>query len=689
MVNDALLLPASVPASVVLSGMLLWLFAIVAMFGLIPMVRRKRSKSESEEDEDDVLGMEAEFRARAEETKSPIQQENSRPQPPPPPPPPPKWLPEATSPLPPSAPLSPLPIPVPTQKEPAVAGTGLAILQQFLSALEPPPASHTDAVQLLRRVRRALQPRFPEASVQAFGSAMNGLGDAQCDVDIDVSFPGQNDVGRRDRQQRAQKLLLAMSDALAGAGFTIQNIVLSAKVPVCTLSDKDTRRCVDITVNNVLPLYNTRLLRYYAKMYPDGLVTKMVLLVKYWAKIRGVTGAKENHLSSYALTLMVIYYLQVCPSRPVLPSLQQVANQIGEGIRSYTCDEKTYDVSMISATTCLKYWTPPDVMPDLDELLRGFFDYYANTFNYAEDFISIRLGVMSNRSETLFREHVRSHLNGCLWIEDPIETGRNLNCVLTESTLKVLQSELRIAASVLRGRATTLAQLVPLPASRRQLKFEEKKERAERDRREQKDYATTWKSQPTARERNRDMWPGSSPSAYESWSNQGGVQPIRHDGKQEQWWGVPGARLHHGGVYPGDDEWWGDGFQQGPAPVGYGVPQGRRSSANTQSSPSTSNFSITPPQRTSPPLGPSAPPQLGHQRGPPGPGRFGPQVSAVKPITPLKTFPRQHPQARPRGAGKGGHIPGTWSGQNGPGQNDWAYAPQFVEAKPAIVRALT
>lgn len=42
----------------------------------------------------------------------------------------------------------------------------------------------------------------------------------------------------------------------------------------------------------------------------DSRVKPMVILVKKWAKTHGINDASQGTLSSYALTLMVIHYLQ-------------------------------------------------------------------------------------------------------------------------------------------------------------------------------------------------------------------------------------------------------------------------------------------------------------------------------------------------------------------------------------------
>lgn len=358
------------------------------------------------------------------------------------------------------------------------------VLNQFLRVIEASPQSHAEAVRILRRVRRVVTQQYSDANVHAFGSAMNGLGDGTCDVDIDVSYPVPE--GRVRSSQQSQKALVAVVDLLQRNGFVVELTALSAKVPVCTLFDVGSQRKIDVTVNNGLPVFNTRLLRYYTKLYPDGLVRKLVLLVKCWSKNRDVNGAKNKHLSSYALTLMVIFYLQVGFPEPLLPSLQALSKELSEGQRTLMQDGRTFDVSMVSAATCLKNWAPPQPVPDLDRLLRGFFDFYVERFDWKNDVISVRLGAYANRADVHFGVKGQEHMGGLCWIEDPIETTRNLNCVLTESTFQVLQSELKLAASVLASPVTTFAQLIPLPAA---------KPRPKRKSRDDMQYENSWQSE--------------------------------------------------------------------------------------------------------------------------------------------------------------------------------------------------
>lgn len=49
------------------------------------------------------------------------------------------------------------------------------------------------------------------------------------------------------------------------------------------------------------------------------------MFVKKWAKFQNINSAKDQTISSYALTLMVLHYLQYgVRGPPVLPSLQSL-----------------------------------------------------------------------------------------------------------------------------------------------------------------------------------------------------------------------------------------------------------------------------------------------------------------------------------------------------------------------------
>ena len=55
----------------------------------------------------------------------------------------------------------------------------------------------------------------------------------------------------------------------------------------------------------------------------DPRVSQLVWVVRVWAKAKGLSGGGVGQLTSYALTLMVLYYLQ-STLPPIIPSLQNI-----------------------------------------------------------------------------------------------------------------------------------------------------------------------------------------------------------------------------------------------------------------------------------------------------------------------------------------------------------------------------
>ena len=74
----------------------------------------------------------------------------------------------------------------------------------------------------------------------------------------------------------------------------------------------------DIAVNNILGVANSSLLKVYSKI--DKRCKQLGLLLKHWAKKWRITN--EDSMSSYALILLMIYFLQL---KKILPSVQKIA----------------------------------------------------------------------------------------------------------------------------------------------------------------------------------------------------------------------------------------------------------------------------------------------------------------------------------------------------------------------------
>lgn len=76
-----------------------------------------------------------------------------------------------------------------------------------------------------------------------------------------------------------------------------------------------------VTCENYSSLLNTELLENFCKF--DSRVPKLLLSIQSWAKFFGLINSHRGLLSTYYLSIMVIYFLQR-QNPPILPTLNEV-----------------------------------------------------------------------------------------------------------------------------------------------------------------------------------------------------------------------------------------------------------------------------------------------------------------------------------------------------------------------------
>jgi DNA polymerase sigma len=163
----------------------------------------------------------------------------------------------------------------------------------------------------------------------------------------------------------------------------------------------------DINFSAHLALHNTALLRCYS--LTDARVRPLILFVKHWAKVRDINTPYRGTLNSYGYVLMMLHYLVNVAQPFVCPNLQQLApppdprfkGEDGINTQSFCNganvrfwkDEK--EIGGLAAQNVLN-----GNSDSLGQLLRGFFEYYAQSgfmsmvkgrgFHYGRDVISLR-----------------------------------------------------------------------------------------------------------------------------------------------------------------------------------------------------------------------------------------------------------------------------------------------------------
>jgi len=310
--------------------------------------------------------------------------------------------------------------------------------------------SHNVVLDLVRDVaRRVLD---PSADIQMFGSAASGLCERGSDIDatviVDFAILNKRFHGKNRTPTVGHETRLLCSEAVAeiakyientnGTGLAVEGLINGAKVPIVVLSSFG-RQIIDVSINNVLPTFNTKLLGEYSRL--DVRVVGLVLCVKRWAKMMNVSDAKMGNLSSYSWSLLCIYYLQYMG---IIPSLQA---RSPPGISLYQCPStgKTFDVGFLSGSFAM---TEKQLMEanfgtcklTLAELLCDFFEFYNLKFNWGQEVVSIRIGgrerkkidspefgILSQGSRSMIE--LPSGIEK-IHVEDPFDLTRNLHCVM-------------------------------------------------------------------------------------------------------------------------------------------------------------------------------------------------------------------------------------------------------------------
>eukprot|EP00440_Ansanella_granifera_P057780 gb/GFBE01062639.1/.p1 GENE.gb/GFBE01062639.1/~~gb/GFBE01062639.1/.p1 ORF type:complete len:820 (+),score=170.15 gb/GFBE01062639.1/:1-2460(+) len=253
----------------------------------------------------------------------------------------------------------------------------------------------------------------------AFGSMETGFGTKGCDLDVVII-----EANAAERNSNPQNILMKLRQLLLVSDFAVKNIILSARVPILKLEYKG--QDVDVSVNNVRPLVNTRLLKAYGSLHP--LIIEFGIAVKIWAKEANLCGGADGHLSSYSFILMALYFLQVAIPGPI-PCLQQ-----GGASNAAFEDDSAAEERVREAQAENSFLQNSS----LRILLAGFFAFYGGTmgpsmsappFAWGKEVVSVRLGRREMSDSEEFKALKGRHEDR-LHIEDPFELGRNLRDVL-------------------------------------------------------------------------------------------------------------------------------------------------------------------------------------------------------------------------------------------------------------------
>ncbi|CAE8610280.1 unnamed protein product [Polarella glacialis] len=301
-------------------------------------------------------------------------------------------------------------------------------LRASLEDIQPLKEDRRRHAMCIQQLGQCLQRLGQGWRLRAFGSSANTFCTRGSDLDLTCFHDSVQDQDSHIATQELRFKLLPL--LYHHPRFEIKEQIWSARVPIVKLIFDGTTE-VDLSCHNPQALQNTYLLKAYAELSPQ--VRNLVLAVKVWAKNEGVSGAPCGHLSSYSLTLMVLYFLQVQQGlqMPCIPT---------EAFSSYGARPEVKRIHWRCASP-------------LAELVGRFFMFYApgaegGGFQWGSEVVSVRLGQRVQPREPAFKS-LPGRLGQRLHIEDPFLLARNLNCVLTPENEQLLKAKLQQTATTI------------------------------------------------------------------------------------------------------------------------------------------------------------------------------------------------------------------------------------------------
>eukprot|EP01026_Neomeris_dumetosa_P044521 TRINITY_DN3756_c0_g1_i2.p1 TRINITY_DN3756_c0_g1~~TRINITY_DN3756_c0_g1_i2.p1 ORF type:complete len:383 (-),score=19.70 TRINITY_DN3756_c0_g1_i2:247-1329(-) len=302
-------------------------------------------------------------------------------------------------------------------------------LCDLLVRIKPTAEERSKISQSIETVFDILTKAFRGSKCHLYGSVGNDLWVHE-NNDLDICI----ETVRKDTDHNyLEEIVQEVAEVLEYNKMEDVQPLRKARVPICKFIVPNTFTEVDISVNNLLPVYNTALIKAYCTIDPQ--IRDLTYVVKYWAKRRKLNDTRNNTLSSYAYVLLVIFFMQRTRRVPCLQEDNEEHYEECNGCNVYF-------------RKGVEYMKRPDSeVIGIGQLALGFFKFYDRFLRRkSQDFvISVRLGRLLPQNQKQWPEGGR-HLFS---IEDPFEVDHDLGTVIVENTYKIMCQSFAKASHIL------------------------------------------------------------------------------------------------------------------------------------------------------------------------------------------------------------------------------------------------
>jgi len=196
---------------------------------------------------------------------------------------------------------------------------------------------------------------------------------------------------------------------------------------------------VDISVNAVTPLHCAALLAECASIEPRS--KELIVLVRRWAKDRGICHAPKGHLPPHVWNLLAIYFLQVT----------DIESSLLPAVEEFELSAKLLPRGAAKSKT----WARSDegLKASTAQLFQSFMDFYSKDFDWTTECVCVRLGKRGQIPLKLpihiMSENGNSKAEAGPSIEDPFNPGTNLGSCMNIWSFARMKEELQRGAELL------------------------------------------------------------------------------------------------------------------------------------------------------------------------------------------------------------------------------------------------
>ena len=245
-----------------------------------------------------------------------------------------------------------------------------------------------------------------KTKVQAYGSLMNNF--LIEDGDIDICIVPQS-ISIFEFSPYLDELEKELKNKICSIELNYNS---NGRYHLLKTKENISKVNVDITVHTLLPIYNTELIRLYSLI--DQRFHILGIYIKHFVKKYNMNGAGEKFLSSYALLIMIIHFLQ---NKKVLPILQKINEKKIEYVYVHNNENIISNIYFENDVNKIQEYMKNnnyECNENVGELLVEFFEFYCYEYDH-----SYLISINTNEKNKSSSEHI------AFPIEDPFDKEHN------------------------------------------------------------------------------------------------------------------------------------------------------------------------------------------------------------------------------------------------------------------------